>query len=87
MEYKYGAKWNWTRPWDMIGLLKILDDEFPDWKPADRAEDFNGQTMDIKPGSIAFKTSEDAIQFILKYGDRFGMIIISDPDIISVQPF
>lgn len=76
MEYTHGAEFTWEidAKFDMPDLYKILDDEFSGWRPANQEEDFNGQTIYIVMCAVAFLTSEEASVFILKYGERFGML-------------
>ena len=86
MEYTHGVKLNWHRviPGNMIH--DILDREFSGWKPANFEENFNGQTMHAVETAIAFKTPEDATQFVLKYGGVYGMTPTTDLW-YNVRPF
>lgn len=77
-EYTHGAKYNWMRPGEYNHLTEVLHTEFPDCKYANYVEDFNGQIIYTRETAIAFRTSEDATQFILKYGERFGMTPTTD---------
>lgn len=68
------ASYTWLKMFEPDDLTRVLNAEFPGWKDANFVEDFDGQTMYTRPLAVAFRSGEDATQFILKYGEKFAMI-------------